>query len=190
MKRTPAAAALLLAVIPGSAASGLIGFGIEMYNPLCAFSCRAAIASAPLACTDHSIHSGGHEHGGGGPTTPECRANDTPFLTTLAYCINSTCAESGVDAWKLEKYWKEKTTDDPTVVPKWTYAQTLEHITGIPVKEVPEEETLDFTAVVPHELWDTQKRTMELFEKQETLHSTYAYVVEPQTSTSQHQLAL
>src|SRR5690242_12064562 len=39
---------------------GLIGYGIDMYKPLCAYSCRAVIASATLNCTamDHGMDHG------------------------------------------------------------------------------------------------------------------------------------
>lgn len=79
-----------------STSQAFIGLGISMYNPSCAFSYRAVIASVPLECSEHG-GTGGHMGHGSSSTTPECRAGNTPFLTTLAWCINSTCADFDVD---------------------------------------------------------------------------------------------
>lgn len=160
-------------------ALALIGHGIEMYNPSCAFACRAAIASAPLSCSEEGGRGGGHgAHGGGGVvTTPECRAGDFAFLTTLAWCINSTCAPVNVEAWRLEKYWMMKATGDVAVLPKWTYAQALQEVTEPPSREFNESDTVNSTVSVPYDSWDTEKRTMEMFEVQETLHAKYGYTI-------------
>lgn len=151
----------------------LIGYGIEMYNPNCAFACRGAIASAMLSCSDMAAMGGMTHHGGSAMTTAECRANDTSFLTTLAWCMSSTCAEYKVETWKLEKYWLDKTTGEPEVMPKWGYTETLGKIKEAPEAEWNEEDTLNFTALVAHETWDTQRLTMANFELAETLHSRY-----------------
>jgi hypothetical protein len=152
------------------------GYGIEMYSPMCAFSCRGAIASAMLSCSDTSAH-GGHLHGEDAMTTPECGAGDTSFLTTLAWCMNSTCAHLQIETWRLEKYWRDKTTEDLAVVPKWGYTEALDQITQPPEQEFGEEDTLNFTAIVPYHSWISQKCTMEQFELAETLHSRYGYAV-------------
>ncbi|KAF1984279.1 hypothetical protein K402DRAFT_406240 [Aulographum hederae CBS 113979] len=161
-----------------SAAQALIGYPISMYKPLCAFSCRDSISSAPLSCSEEG-HGGGHMgHGGSAMTTPECRSADTPFLTTLAFCINSTCSAFGIETWRLEKYWADKCTGDPSVLPKWTYSDTLRQLQGAPAQELPEEEAvLNYTALVPHETWDGNYRTLENFEEQETKHSRYGIVL-------------
>ncbi|KAF2841044.1 hypothetical protein M501DRAFT_1030227 [Patellaria atrata CBS 101060] len=160
-------------------ATAFVGLGKMMYKPSCAYACRAAIESATLSCSEEGHSHGGHMgHGGGMMTTPECRAGDTPFLTTLAYCINSTCEEFDVDFWKLEKYWHDKTTGDVAAVPKWTYGEAvLEAGRNPPETEWDGESTLNFTALVPKESWIAQKMTLEYFEEQETLHARYGVVL-------------
>ncbi|EKG22154.1 Flavoprotein transmembrane component [Macrophomina phaseolina MS6] len=153
-----------------------IGLGISMYHPSCAFACRAAVVSAPLECSDHG-GSGGHMGHGSSSTTPECRAGDTPFLTTLAWCINSTCTDFHVDAWRLEKYWTEKATGDVDVLPKWTYAGALQQVQSPPATELDPEEILNSTAIVPPDSWQAEKNSMEYFEKQETWHARYGLVL-------------
>ncbi|KAF1812050.1 hypothetical protein P152DRAFT_449835 [Eremomyces bilateralis CBS 781.70] len=81
------------------------------YFPGYGFEC------APLTCTAGD-HSAGHSHGPG-PTSPECRAGDLPFLTTLAYCMNSTCDSVKEPTWERERFWAMRVTGDPAGVPKW-----------------------------------------------------------------------
>jgi hypothetical protein len=108
-----------------------------------------------------------------GPTTPECRAADTPFLQTLAYCISTQCEPFNIKASKLEWYWEEKATGSLTAVPKWTYAQALESIEEKPTVTVEKGDTLNFTSLIDEERWYNEKVSMEFFEYQETRHSRY-----------------
>lgn len=157
-----------------SPVSAFIGHGIAMYDPSCAFACRAVIASALLSCSEPQAHSGGHSHGSDPVTPPECRASDAPFLTTLAYCINSTCTPYEVSIWRLERYWVDKTTGDPTVLPRWSYSEALAQVDQPPAMEFTEDiETINATLAIPEEAWLADKLSMEYFEVQETLHARY-----------------
>ncbi|KAF2000908.1 ferric reductase transmembrane component 4 [Amniculicola lignicola CBS 123094] len=149
-----------------------------MYLPNCAFACRSTFSSAVLTCTDHDHEGGGHSHGAG-PTSPECYASDEPWLTTLAYCIKSTCADYNVPAWQLEKYWADKCTNDQAVQPKWTYQQTVEELAKVPAptKELGEEEMLNFTALYNAETWEGYRGTLSHFENAETRHSRYGIIL-------------
>ncbi|KFY98048.1 hypothetical protein V498_01689 [Pseudogymnoascus sp. VKM F-4517 (FW-2822)] len=165
---------LLALAISLPAATALIGHGVEMYNPTCAFACRAVIASAKLTCSGHEGHTTGMSHGATTTTTPECRAGDTAFLTTLAWCMDSMCAPFSMEAWRLEKYWEERTTGLLGVVPKWTYAKTLQEIVVLPEAEFDKNAVLNGTVVVPRISWDAQMNTLGNFEAMETNHSKYA----------------
>lgn len=163
-------ASILLATASlASSAQALIGFGISMYNPNCAFACRASIAGATFECTQHDHHGGGHH--GSGATTPQCYSQDTSFLTTLACCISDRCKD--VDEWNLEKYWylKAAASSDERVTPKWTYQTSLEKVTEPPTKYVNTSELLDFTGLVTDEDYESNRGALNYFEWQETLHS-------------------
>ncbi|KAI1908919.1 hypothetical protein LOZ53_000674 [Ophidiomyces ophidiicola] len=157
-------------------ACAFIGMGITMYKPICAFGCRAAIASAMLSCSDHSKKV---------MTSPSCRAGDTPFLTTLAWCMNATCSgghhgqtnDKPVPVWKLEKYWASKATGDASVLPKWSYADALAEIKEPPTQEWRKGKTLNFTARVSHSAWDLNVRTLSHFELAEERHNRYAVIL-------------
>jgi hypothetical protein len=118
---------------------GQTGAGITTYDPLCAHACRAVIASAVLDCGTSSDTSGMgasapamvRRQSLGPPISPVCRAASKPFLTTLAYCINSTCP-SDTPAWVLERYWLAEATGAPGLPSMWTYDQSLMMVTAPP----------------------------------------------------------
>lgn len=118
---------------------------------------------------------GGHSHGGAMPTSPECYAGDTPWLTTLAYCINSTCTDT-VAPWVLERYWDEQCTGDKSVQPQWTYQQSLEQLQNksAPTKKIAdlgEHDILNDTMLYDEETWESFRGTLWAFENAETNHS-------------------
>ncbi|RPA84929.1 hypothetical protein BJ508DRAFT_222506, partial [Ascobolus immersus RN42] len=164
-------------------ASGIIGYGITMYQPVCAFACRDVWAPYPLACSSPASHdSGSHGHGHSSPsTTPECRANDTAFLTTLAWCMKSMCVgEYATEDWELEKYWQEKVTGDPELKPKWSYGRALAEVEGTPeeiVNDGEEKPVLNGTATTDVERWVFYRKTKETFEYGENMHSTYGIIL-------------
>ena len=112
-------------------------------------------------------------HGSSGATTPQCRATDDSFLTTLAYCMNTKCAQYQTPTSKLESFWERMSTGDPTVAPKWDYGTALHHIDEPPTREVLEDDVLNFTAIVPMAAWDIQYQTAIFFEEEETVHARY-----------------
>ena len=82
-------------------------------------------------------------------TSPQCRADDTPWLTTLAWCMCTSCAEFNVSTSELEAFWEDQCTGDPTVAPKWSYSTTLFSITEPPTRKLDEaDDTLNSTALV------------------------------------------
>lgn len=173
----------LLAVLP--AASAFIGMGIPMYDPVCAYACRAVIASADIACDDAHDHGGMDmgdmsmavevvkRHGHDTKITPQCRAMSEPFLTTLAYCINSTCPND-TEAWKLEKYWTTESTGEPEVKPMWTYEESLVHVNGTPQTTYDSHERMGETQLLATDSWGQQKRSLQSFAEGEAIHARYA----------------
>lgn len=152
----------------------LIGIDIEMYNPACAHACYRALASNMLSCSSDEA-SGGHVHGDSGMTSPECRASDTAFLTTLAWCMSTKCAQYHVPTSKLEKFWEELATGDAAVAPKWDYGTALHQVTQPPTRELTMDDTLDFTALASEAAWELNYDTLTFFEAQERLHARYGY---------------
>jgi hypothetical protein len=141
--------------------AAFVGLGTRYNDPSCAYACRASISSAPLVCSGHG-HGGAHSHGSP-PTSPQCRSEDTAFLTTLAYCINTHCQE--VPLWQLEQYWAQQATGSVSVPPKWDYSAALVHVTTSPNTTYVAATTLDYTALVSPRTFNVQQKFILVLEK-------------------------
>lgn len=162
----------LWGLLPSSLA--FVGLGLEMYDPSCAFACKQTIQYASISCSSGQGHR--LRDTVDGAATPGCRAGDDDFLTTLAWCLNEKCPPFSVEEWRLEKFWAEEVTGDPTMTPKWTYGETLQQVETTPEVEWQQGQILNFTAIVPEDMWDIQRRSMEDSRRQEGLHAVYGYV--------------
>lgn len=115
-----------LAILGGQVSAQLLsGFGQTPYMPLCAESCLRSLSSLMLDCTVMDDRAGGHSHMA--PTTPDCFAENTPFLTTLAWCMRTKCAEHNVANSEIQHFWELKATSSSSVPAKWSYAEALTH---------------------------------------------------------------
>jgi len=161
-----------LAYLSSSVTAVFVGLGALAYDPVCCYACRAAISSAPLSCSGTG-HGGGHSHGAP-PTSPDCRATDSAFLTTLAYCINSNCDAEDVPVWKLERYWADQTTGDPSIPPIWNYGTALEQVKTGPTVTYTRGTTLNATSLVSQTAYETQRNFMVVFEKETAQEHQYA----------------
>ncbi|KAK1826972.1 ferric reductase like transmembrane component-domain-containing protein [Podospora conica] len=172
-------ATLLLAGTTAADGRGLIGFGRNMYYPLCAASCRGALEGAALVCTPHgSVDTGSHSHGA---TPPDCYASDTAFMQTLAFCMSTRCDRAELGADVLETYWTlhlvggARINLDPR--PSKGYYETLETIKEAPTVEYVAGEMLNVTSLVPDSTYESQFIALGVFETAETGHSRYSLVV-------------
>ena len=172
----------LIAFLPS--VLGFIGMGIPMYDPVCAFACRAVIATATIECDDTHDHDDMagmagmsmikvKRHGHESEITPECRAMSEPFLTTLAYCINSTCPADS-EPWVLEKYWIDESTGEPTVKPMWNYEQSLIMVNSTPATTYDSDEMMMETQLLSESDLKEQSLTLKNFADGEAIHARYA----------------
>lgn len=153
--------------------TGLMGYGQSWYDPTCAYACRAVIGSAPLDCPeDTSMDMGGMDMSGASPMAP-CIAENIPFLSTLAHCMNTNCPADGVSASKLEAYWADQATGDAGKPPKWTYGAVLANITQTPNRTFASGDTLNYTALISNADFSYQYDFDIFFDWEEAVQSTY-----------------
>lgn len=166
----------------GSALGKLVGYGVRPYKPVCALACLRALSGYMLTCSSEmEMHGGMHSHGNA-MTSPQCRADDTPWVTTLAYCAQTKCAaEPGrVPTLELEDIWEAQSTEDPTVSPKWTFPQAIANLTEPPQQELgadAESETLNFTALVNPEACASQYNAMFAVQRETVVESSYGVAI-------------
>lgn len=153
------------------------GYGFHWYDPVCGNACYDALSSAPLSCSS------------GPSTSVACQANDTAFLTTLAYCMNSTCDADNVPVWKREKFWAatfmpmddgmtmgDMAMGDMSSLPKWDYAEALFEVTEAPTVEFnsSSKSILNQTVLVSKADYEMQSKFMVLFDYLESLQPKYS----------------
>jgi len=173
------AVTLFLAGMTAADGRGLIGYGKNMYYPLCAASCRGALEGAALVCTPHGVaDGGGHSHGA---TPPECYASDPAFMQTLAFCMSKRCDRAELGADVLETYWTLHLVGGGRIRlnprPSKGYYETLETITEEPAVEYVAGEMLNVTSLVAESDYQSQVIALSVFENAETGHSRYRYVL-------------
>ncbi|KAL6912475.1 hypothetical protein FSST1_010235 [Fusarium sambucinum] len=163
--------ACFVVLVTQAAASGIEGYGLTSYDPLCAETCLRSLSSLSLSCSEHGD---GHGHMMMAMiTTPACRANDTAFLTSTAWCLSVKCADQ--HASKLEAYWEGWVTGSKDVVPKWTYSEALAEIdTRPPSYHIADTDmSLNETSVVNPNTYLKQWNVLGHVKREITLESTY-----------------
>lgn len=172
----------MFTILVGSAIGKLVGYGIWPYKPVCAFACLRALSGYTLTCSSEmDMHGGIHSHGNA-MTSPQCRADDTSWLTTLAYCAQTKCAaeSGGVPISELEGFWEAQSTEDPTVPPKWSFSQAVTNVSEPPQPELgadAESEMLNFTALVNAEAYTSQYNAMFAVQRETVVESSYGVAI-------------
>ncbi|KAK0751388.1 ferric reductase-like transmembrane component [Schizothecium vesticola] len=124
-----AASSLLTGPALAVAPVRITGYGFHPYEPLCAESCLRSFSGYMLACTPMGDS---HSHSHMSPTPPSCYAQDTAFLTSVAWCFHSKCAELDVPVSKLQQFWEQGVTGTSKVTAKWSYPAALEQVSPQP----------------------------------------------------------
>jgi len=170
--------ALALWTLPCRAAiEGLRGLTMPTDDPACAFACTGSLAGFALSCSieDHSYHGGGgHSHGPPILTTPSCRAGDEAYLSTVAWCMNTKCAEFDVPVSRLEEVWALKVTGNPSVRAKWSYTEALLSVDIPPNRTLVVGDKLNVTSLAPAS-WQVSYNTATVMAHESRTQSIYGY---------------
>lgn len=158
----------------------LIGYGNHPYNPLCSESCLRSFSSLGLDCTAMDMdHSGLRRRHDMMPTTPECFAESTPFLTSVAWCMSTRCAEQGgVPDSLIQSYWEYwVTSSQGKVPPKWSYAEALAQVDPQPpaYQLLPTDDMLNVTSLVAPSVYLAQWNVLGAVNWESELESRYGY---------------
>lgn len=176
---TSASLAIPVLASSGRDGHGLVGYGIKMYQPPCAFACQSAISN-PLDCPmDHQDDMEGMEgmkvkrmsHGGEKPSA-ECYANSEPYLQTLAYCMEQRCPED-VKTSARDKFFEMSIGGrlKKPPVPMYTYVAALMSIDRLPTNSTPSDEMLTQVSLVEDEDYVSNYNGNHGFELSENANS-------------------
>lgn len=128
---------------------GLTGIDSFENKPFCATACYGSLSSYRLDCSE--VHGDPGDHHAHVMTSPECRADSAPFLTSLAWCVQTKCDEVGehLTTSEIEEFWERTASGDPGVEPRWSYRQALANISEAPVVELGHGGTINETVKTP-----------------------------------------
>ncbi|RDL35207.1 uncharacterized protein BP5553_07138 [Venustampulla echinocandica] len=170
-------------VSSGRAGHGFVGYGISMYDPNCAYSCRSAISSSALNCSTYAdgaevADMAGMSGMGAASTSGGCYATDDTFLQTLAYCISTRC-DGKVAVYRLEKWWLRNVAGTKEVQPdpKYSYQQALARVTEPPTTTLVSGDPLNKTSLVKDADYIAVFNAQEIFEAQEVLYEKYGQAI-------------
>ncbi|PVH81805.1 hypothetical protein DL98DRAFT_623037, partial [Cadophora sp. DSE1049] len=164
---------LLIQPVWGEA--GLVGFGIYPYSPYCAYTCLRSIEGLMLACSEAMDMSGMMIHGATATPT-ECRAQDTPWLTTLAWCLKTKCDD--LKTSQIEAFWEQQSTEDPTVPAKWGYEAALLNITEAPTHVLTAaDEDLNFTSIVNPDTYQALWNTLTSVQRENVVEGAFGIAI-------------
>ncbi|KAK0741572.1 hypothetical protein B0T18DRAFT_440770 [Schizothecium vesticola] len=148
-------ALVAVSLLAGTAqcAKGIVGFGTHPYDLPCAHACQRSITSFKLSCS-HDMEEEGHSHGPYAMTPPSCRAQDEPYLSTLAWCMHVKCSD--VKTSQLQAFWKKSGTEDPPVAAMWDYPTALASSSEPSVALTEDTAVLNFTAIANEDTYLAQ----------------------------------
>lgn len=157
--------------------SALQGFGEQAvgYFPYCATACNRALGSNYLSCSFDGYVPGGMMNSDSASATPACRANNIPFLSSLAYCIRTHC---DYDLGVIETWWAAKAsgTGGAFVPLKFSYQEALMLVSTPPTQVITPKENLTTTMLADETIYANQYGTLYSVNREEYVHVKYGYV--------------
>ncbi|KAL1860650.1 hypothetical protein VTK73DRAFT_7224 [Phialemonium thermophilum] len=161
---------------------GLVGFGLQPYDPTCAYACDRSFSMLMLDCSTPMDMSGGMEmdmDGGSPIISPRCRAGNTPWLTSMAWCVHTQCASHDVLASDIEAFWAAQVTEDPSVPPKWDFGAALAQATKNPPTKVlaASAEWLNHTALVNPDVYLSHYNAMVAVQRENEVESAFGIAI-------------
>jgi hypothetical protein len=116
-------------------------------------------------------------------TLTECYAEDTAYLTSVAWCTHVKCQDVRPPADLLEYRWDmqitgQKTAGARAIPAKWTYGQALTEVTKPPTFQLNAQDTgLNATALVSPDVWQAQYNVLYSTQREGTLINKYGPVI-------------
>lgn len=155
--------------------SALNGFPANPYDPFCAMSCLRSLYSLRLSCSSTGDTVGMMTM----KTSSACWAENTPYLTSLAWCMHTKCSEYNVKNSKLEYFWETESTGqsdagETGVPPKLSYTEALANITSPPtIQLTPEDTWLNDTSLVSPLVYEEQWNVLTSVQRETAKKNAY-----------------
>ena len=163
-------------VLGGAPFQGVLnGFPANPYDPYCAMSCLRSLYTLMLSCSSKGDTVGMMT----AMTSSACWAENTPYLTSLAWCMHAKCGEYNIKNSKLELFWETQATGQSSageigVPPKWSYSDALANVPSPPtVQLTPTDTSLNDTSLVPPLIYRKQWNVLTAVQRETVTENTY-----------------
>ena len=136
------------------------------YTPVCGHTCRETVQENRLECSPN----------GTAATSAGCFASNTPYLTTLAYCLSTKCdSETFLE---LSSFWSRFSVDStsPLTAPQLSYKVALQKA-GTPNVTAYPGTLLKQPSLVSNEAYEIQLNSLNSWNEAESTQSKAAYVL-------------
>jgi hypothetical protein len=157
--------------------NGIIGFGLSLYQDQCCQACYDSLSTLYLTCTTFPSDMSTDMDMSGmvmmGTTSAECYATNSPWLQTMAYCIQSNCDAHGYPADKQATCFSTHAVAGASTP---TFQESLP--SAAPTVEVEADAMwLNVTSLVNSDTYYSTYGTETEFARSEYIHTRYSYVV-------------
>ncbi|KKY39820.1 putative ferric reductase transmembrane component 4 [Diaporthe ampelina] len=167
-----------------AAKDGVVGFGISLYEDLCCQACHDSLSTLYLNCTtfmsaddmagmDMGMDMGMDSDMPMGTTSDECYASNTPWLQTMAYCIQQNCEADGYPADKQATCFSNQAVAGAS---EPTFQDSLP-ATAPTVELEADAMWLNVTSLVNRDLYYSTHGTLGEFARSEYLHTRYSLII-------------
>ncbi|KFY34286.1 hypothetical protein V494_06907 [Pseudogymnoascus sp. VKM F-4513 (FW-928)] len=166
-----------------TAESGIMGFGLSLYQDLCCQTCHDSLSALYLSCTTFPEHDMDMDMSMDMDmdmsmdmmpmTSEECYAVNTPWLQTMAYCIQQNCNADGYSSDKQAKCFSVQAVGGAS---KPTFQDSLP--ARAPTIELAEDAMwLNSTSLVNKNTYSSIFGTLKEFTRQEYMHTRYSVIL-------------
>lgn len=111
--------------------------------------------------------------------SPGCKGTSTPYLQTLAYCLEQYClndTSAGIALPRVVDFWRDNVQKGADMaVP--SFQQVRSEIKNSPNTSVPQASTLNFFGYVPESRWSYQREWLVTYRTVETNHQKFGLII-------------
>ncbi|CAI6341382.1 unnamed protein product [Periconia digitata] len=143
---------------------GLVGYGISMYEPSCAFGCQKILQKSQLGCSTAIGSVPGFE------TADQCYASNKPYLLSLASCLHEHCEEP---SWMVSRFWATQNAHRPA----YGFREALDLSGDSPLDVLVPGAPLNNPHAITRDDWKTADTSMHDFAHTEAKSSEFALLL-------------
>ncbi|KAH8672093.1 ferric reductase like transmembrane component-domain-containing protein [Tricladium varicosporioides] len=158
---------LLLTVVQAGGNVGVVGLGRSLFEPLCCYGCLSSLWGQQLPCTEIQPEDSTKR------SSAPCHATNIVYLSSLAYCMKSKCAEENVTISITEQCWGNVAGDGLSIKALEDYLPAITPTSQLSYGSL----SLKEVSLVNDQYYQDSKQTIQGYVKQESAHALYGTIL-------------